>query len=54
MTYAMGPFIAEKIGKKYVEAIPVKLDDVYIEMKPQTPMLFILSPGETERSRIPW
>ncbi|KAJ3191413.1 hypothetical protein HK101_007802 [Irineochytrium annulatum] len=45
MTYAVRNFIAVKMGNKYIDSTRVPLVKSFEEMKPATPMFFILSPG---------
>nr|CAD7593189.1 unnamed protein product [Timema genevievae] len=45
MTYAVGAFIEEKLGAKYVEGRTVEFAKSFEETSPSTPIFFILSPG---------
>nr|CAD7197237.1 unnamed protein product [Timema douglasi] len=45
MTYAVGAFIEEKLGAKYVEGRTVEFSKSFEETSPSTPIFFILSPG---------
>ncbi|KAJ3249578.1 hypothetical protein HDU78_000105 [Chytriomyces hyalinus] len=45
MTYAVRNFISSKMGAKYVDSSRIPLAVSFQEMKPATPMFFILSPG---------
>tara|TARA_B110000091_G_C13815478_1_gene477476 strand:- start:105 stop:4382 length:4278 start_codon:yes stop_codon:yes gene_type:complete len=42
---ALSYFIEEKLGRKFVESPPVRLEDVYADMNCRLPAVFILSPG---------
>ncbi|KAJ3096963.1 hypothetical protein HDU97_005410 [Phlyctochytrium planicorne] len=45
MTYAVRTFISVKMGTKYIDSTRIPLSKSYEEMKPATPIFFILSPG---------
>ncbi|KAH7825191.1 dynein haevy chain 4, outer dynein arm beta [Monocercomonoides exilis] len=45
MTYAIQMWIEETMGKRYVDAVPFKMEATFAETSPSSPMFFILSPG---------
>ncbi|KAJ3391292.1 hypothetical protein HDU84_006208 [Entophlyctis sp. JEL0112] len=45
MSYAVRNFIGQKMGAKYMDSSRIPLAKSYEEMKPATPIFFILSPG---------
>jgi len=45
MTYAIQMWIEELMGKKYVDAVPYKIEAAFDETTPAAPLFFILSPG---------
>ncbi|XP_062930630.1 dynein axonemal heavy chain 17-like [Mobula hypostoma] len=45
MTYAVGGYVEEKFGAKYVEGRSMEFAKSYEESSPSTPIFFILSPG---------
>ncbi|KAI9353687.1 dynein heavy chain and region D6 of dynein motor-domain-containing protein [Obelidium mucronatum] len=45
MSYAVRNFIGAKMGAKYMDSSRIPLAKSYEEMKPATPIFFILSPG---------
>lgn len=45
MTYSLKSFDSEQMGKTYVEQEPFKIEEVFRETSPQTPLFFVLFPG---------
>ncbi|ORY39399.1 hypothetical protein BCR33DRAFT_720231 [Rhizoclosmatium globosum] len=50
MSYAVRNFIGMKMGAKYMDSSRIPLAKSYEEMKPATPIFFILSPGALGRT----
>lgn len=39
-------FIAGALGQRFVEGVPLNLEQAWAESKPRTPLICLLSPGE--------
>ena len=45
MVYAVADFVEQRLGRRYIESVPVQLADIFEETGPTTPLFFVLSPG---------
>eukprot|EP00792_Barthelona_sp_PAP020_P009043 TRINITY_DN3265_c0_g6_i1.p1 TRINITY_DN3265_c0_g6~~TRINITY_DN3265_c0_g6_i1.p1 ORF type:complete len:3839 (+),score=1299.73 TRINITY_DN3265_c0_g6_i1:669-11519(+) len=45
LIYALRTFVGDNLGERYVNIIPIGLEETYKELSPSVPAFFILSPG---------
>lgn len=45
MTYAVSDFVESKLGRRYIESVPIQLAEIFEETTATTPLFFVLSPG---------
>jgi dynein heavy chain len=45
VSFAMGNYVAEKLGSRFTEVPPLQLQDIFMDTKPTVPTIFVLSSG---------